>query len=78
MLHLPTNGQQIFEFCIYNQEVRSLVKENQSHKFFDDHWADVQKHDVEATDEGAARELIARRYPPDDGFVIAAVSTTSV
>lgn len=78
MLHLPTNGQQIFEFSVYNREVRSLVKENRSHKFFGDHWADIRKHDIEAADEGEARALIAQRFPPDDGFVIAAVSTTSV
>ncbi len=78
MLHLPTNGQQIFEFSVYNREVRCLVKENQSHKFFDDHWADVHKHDVEAANEDEARERIARRFPEADGFVIAAVSPTSV
>ena len=36
MLHLPINGHQIFEVFLFNREVRSLVKENQSHDFFND------------------------------------------
>lgn len=78
MLRHPTEGNQVFEVSIYNQEVRRLVKENQSHRFFDDHWADVQHHDVLARDEGEARALIAMRFPPDDGFVVEQVVTTHV
>jgi len=77
MLQLPNAGQQVFEVSIYNKEVRFLVKENQSHIFYDDQWADVQVHDVAARDEKHARQLIAERYPPDDGFVIEAVTLTT-
>ena len=77
MLQQPKNGHQLFEVAIYNKEVRSLVKENQSHNFFDDHWADTQLHDVIARNEGEARELIAERFPPGDGFVIQDVHTTT-
>ena len=78
MLHKPSDGQQVFEVSIYNREVRSLVKENQSHSLFDDHWADSHKHDVCACDESEARRLVASRYPPDDGFGIEAVTITAL
>jgi hypothetical protein len=78
MLQLPTAGQQVYEVSIYNKEVRSLVKENQSHLFFDDQWADVHVHDVMALDEDHARQLIAERFPPEDGFVIEGVSPTRI
>jgi len=73
MLQMPRQGNHVFEVSIYNKEVRSLVKENQSHNYFDDYWADVQVRDVIAKDEDEARHLIAQRFPPDDGFVIDAV-----
>lgn len=78
MLQVPTAGTQIFEVTIYNKEVRSLVKENQSHLFFDDQWADDHIHDVLAENEAQARALIAERFPPDDGFVIDAIAPTSM
>jgi len=78
MLHLPINGHQIFEVFLFNREVRSLVKENQSHDFFDDQWADVQIRDVTARDETHARQLIEERFPPGDGFVIEEVTRTEV
>ncbi len=70
MLHLPDNGRQIYEVSIYNKEVRALVKENQSHSYFDDFWADIRIQDVIARNEVEARKLIAKRFPPEDGFVI--------
>ena len=78
MLHRPLDGEYVYEISIYNKDVRSLVKENQSHNVFDDHWADTQLHDVVAIDETEARRMVIERYPPDDGFVIEAVSQTSV
>ncbi len=78
MLQVPTAGTQIFEVTIYNKEVRSLVKENQSHLFYDDQWADVRVHDVLAEDEDQARAIIAERFPPDDGFVIDTIIPTSM
>lgn len=74
MQGLPRNGQTVFEVSIYNREVRSLVKENQHHQFFDDHWADSQIRDICAESEEEARALITKRYPPDDGFVIERVA----
>lgn len=77
MLQQPKNGHIIFEVAIYNQDVRSLVKENQSHRYFDDTWADVQLRDIIARDENEARELIAQRFPPDDGFIVQGVHPTT-
>jgi len=76
MLQLPTNGQHIFEVSIYNKDVRTLVKENQSHAIYDDQWADNHIHDVIALDEDHARRLIAERYSSEDGFVIIGVVET--
>ncbi len=78
MLQQPTNGQQVFEVSFYNKEVRFLVKENQSHLFFDDQWADKLVHDVVALDESLARTLISERFPPDDGFIIEDVVLTEI
>ncbi len=78
MLQAPTEGQYVYEVSIYNREVRSLVKQNQSHLFFDDQWADKHLHDVIARDENHARLLIAERFPPDDGFVIEGVIQTAL
>ena len=70
MLQASTDDRKVFEVSIYNKEVRSLVKENQSHAYFDDQWADVQVCDVLAADEAEAMTVIQERYPPDDGFVV--------
>ncbi len=70
MLHTPSAGHTAFEAAIYNKDVRALVKENRSHCFFDDQWADVHVRDVVARDEAEARDLIAERFKPEDGFVI--------
>lgn len=78
MLQQPKNGQHLYEVKIYNKDVRAMVKENQSHCYFDDHWADVQVHDIMASNETEARALIAKRFPPDDGFVIEDVHPTSM
>lgn len=77
MLPRSTADQRVFEVSIYNEEVRSQVRDNQSHLYFDDQWADVRVRDVVASDEAEARRLIAERFPPDDGFVITAVTPTT-
>lgn len=74
MLHQPNNGQKVFEVRIYNKDVRAMVKENRSHCFFDDQWADPQIRDICANDEVEARELIRERFPVADGFVIEKVN----
>lgn len=68
---------QVYLVQLYNKAVRALVKENQSHSFFDDHWADSSTHDVVAKSEDEARTKIAKRYPPEDGFVIESVLAPS-
>ena len=78
MLQLPTNGQRIYEVSFYNKEVRSLVKENLSHKIFDDQWADNHIHDIVAVNEEQARMIIAERYPSGDGFVINEIVQTNL
>ncbi len=70
MLYMPSKGRRIYEAAIYNKEVRALVKENRSHVFFEDHWADVQRRNVAAKDEKEARSLIAECLPPEDVFII--------
>ena len=59
-----------FLVSFYNQNVRTLVKDNQSHDFFEDHWADIHVQDVVAEDETEARALLLLRFPSKDGFVI--------
>ncbi|MDC1214057.1 EndoU domain-containing protein [Rhodospirillales bacterium] len=73
MERTPHNGDHVFEVSIFNKEVRSLVKENMSHDFFDDHWADEQVRDVLAETADEARKVVQKRFPADDGFVISSV-----
>jgi len=68
---------QVYLVKFYNKVVRALVKENQSHSFFEDHWADVHTQDVVAATEDEARSKIAKRFPPEDGFVIEKVMTAA-
>lgn len=74
MLHKPASGQKMFEVVLYNKIVRAMVKQNESHSFYDDQWADTQVRDVAACDETEARLLIAKVFPPDEGFVVERVS----
>jgi hypothetical protein len=65
--------QPLFEAAIYNRNVRALVKDNRSHPFFDDKWADVMIFEVSGLDEAEVRAKLARRYPPELGFVLEVV-----
>ena len=78
MLKDPMDGERVFEVSIYNKLVRSLVKENQSHDIFDDHWADLRIQNLIASDEHEARLMICERFPESDGFVIEAVKLTFI
>ena len=60
----------VYLVSVYNKIVRALVKENKSHSFFDDQWADSHTQDVAAESELEARTKMANRYPPEEGFVI--------
>ncbi|MCW8915841.1 MAG: hypothetical protein OQK24_08300 [Magnetovibrio sp.] len=75
MLHPITS--QVYLVQLYNKAVRALVKENQSHSFYEDHWADSHTQDVVAASEDEARTKIAKRFPPEDGFVIEMVMAPS-
>ena len=70
MLLLPTNSRKVFRVAVYNRDVRSAVKNNQSHPIYGDRWADPQNQDVMASDKDEALCLIDSRYPSRDGFVI--------
>ena len=74
---LNPSSSQVFLVKFYNKAVRALVKENRSHSFFEDHWADVHTQDVVASTEAEARSKIAKRFPPEDGFVIETVLTVT-
>ncbi len=69
-----TEGLKAYAVSLYNREVRALVKANESHAFFGDHWADSQLQDVIAKTEKEARKLISDRYPPEHGFVVEGMS----
>ena len=73
----PNTLNQMYLVSIYNKTVRQLVKENQSHCFFDDQWADVHTQDVVAHTEAEARSKMAERYPPEEGFVIESVKSAT-
>ena len=70
MISPPIVGQDAFEVTVYNKDVRALVKDNRSHWYYDDHWADVHMQDIVALDETEARAEVIRRFPPEDGFVV--------
>ncbi|MDP6108532.1 MAG: hypothetical protein QGF71_00465 [Rhodospirillales bacterium] len=70
MLLLTTGKRKAFEAAVYNKDVRAAVKDNKSHDFFSDFWADLQLQDVLASDETEARRLIDQRYPAERGFVV--------
>ena len=78
MMEMAINGQHVFEVSIYNKEVRAMVKENQHHHFFDDQWADIHIRNVTARDEGEAVSIITKRFPAEDGFVIALVAESDI
>ena len=78
MLQNPMDGERVFEVSIYNKLVRALVKENQSHDVFDDHWADLRIQNLIAKDEYEARRMFCERFPESDGFVIETVKLASI
>jgi len=59
-----------FEVAIYNQQVRDLVAEGDSHEYYDDEWADIHFLEVSAENEGLAQVQIDGRHPMKNGFVI--------
>lgn len=59
----------IYEFSLYNSEVRALVQVGDSHRRYDDTWAEQRYIQVKAQNVEVAREQILRRYPKAKGFV---------
>ena len=63
-----------YEVALYNEEVRVLVKQGDSHEGFEDSWADTHYIEVMAPGEEMARAKIGKQYPPHRGFVIEQIS----
>jgi len=63
-----------FEIVIYNEQVRQLVSQGDSHKTFTDDWSDTHYIEFKADDEAAAIVKCRNKYSEDDGFVIESVS----
>lgn len=64
---------QTYEIAIYNQQVRALVFDGESHKRYTDSWADTHYIEFKAETEADAIAQCGRKYPQGDGFVIEAV-----
>ena len=71
------NNRKIFKVALYNKEVRSQIKCNSDHRFFDRQWGDLQFRNITAFDEKQAIKVISQRFPPEDGFVIARIELAS-
>ena len=69
-IYMPRPGDMLFKVCVYNAEVRKLVKCNEHHCLYDDTWAEEHCQQVCAQTCDEARELASLRYPPGEGFVI--------
>lgn len=65
--------ENIYEFSLYNKDVRNLVEEGLSHRHYDDDWSDTRYVQVKAANEERATTEIYRRYPKDRGFVYTGV-----
>lgn len=59
----------VYEFSLYNSEVRALVQLGESHMRYDDCWSEQRYIQIKAANVEVAREQILRRYPKDKGFV---------
>ena len=62
-----------FEVGIYNQQVREMVAEGDSHEHYDDEWGDLHFLEVFAENEDQARVQVHERHPTEHGFVIESV-----
>lgn len=63
----------IYEFSLYNSEVRELVQVGETHKQLDDGWADQRYVQIRAKDEDRAKVELERRYPEKKGYVYTSV-----
>jgi len=62
-----------FEVGVFNQEVVDLLAKGTRHKHLKDAWGETQYFQISAETPDAARRKIQRRYPPENGYVIASV-----
>lgn len=62
-----------FEFSLYNSEVRDLVNNGESHRNFDDSWAEQRYVQISAPDEKSARKELEKRFPRNKNFVYTSV-----
>lgn len=65
---------QAYEIVIYNDQVRKMVREGDSHRKFSDDWSDSHYIEFKADSEEQAVAKCRQKYPEDDGFVIEGVS----
>lgn len=63
----------IYEFSVYNQEVRDLVKMGESHRQLDDGWSENRYIQARAKNEEKATTDLRRRYPEAKGYVFTSV-----
>ena len=64
----------IFEFSLYNSEVRELVQMDERHSKLDDGWAEQRYIQISAVNEAEATQKLRRRYPDNKGFVISSMT----
>ncbi|VBB69584.1 hypothetical protein RIEGSTA812A_PEG_1057 [invertebrate metagenome] len=72
-LYCPRNGCRTFAVSVYNADVRRLLKDNRSHAFFHDDWANEHCQRVTAKDADEARALTYARLRREEGFVVTEV-----
>ena len=65
--------EQTFEIGVFNQEVVDQLAQGQRHRHLKDDWAENQYFLISAENADAARRKITKRYPPENGYVIASV-----
>ena len=65
---------QTFEVVLYNEQVRAKVREGDSHRRFNDEWADSHYIEFKADSEDAALAKCRQKYPEAEGFVIEGVT----
>ena len=59
-----------FEIAVYNEEVRNLEAEGESHRHLSKDWADIHYFEVDARDEAHARQKSLNKYSSSAGYVI--------
>jgi hypothetical protein len=66
----------LYEFAVYNAEVRKMVEEGKQHHRLTPDWADMQYIEINAPNEQHARGKFEEMHPSSEGFVIGDVMET--